>query len=90
MAQFFYLQQRAFGGKITGQTFGTATTGPAINLLRIEENLSWLDCAERYDRAHTFFCMAPPRIGRPPDMAWTSRLRSTNVWPTSCVGARLG
>ncbi|EGH26691.1 prophage PSPPH02, putative adenine modification methytransferase, partial [Pseudomonas amygdali pv. mori str. 301020] len=42
-----------------------ATTGPAINLLRIEENLSaawqrlsgtyvenlpWLECAERYDR----------------------------------------
>lgn len=39
-ARFFYLQQHAFGGKVTGQTFGTATTGPAINLLRIEENLS--------------------------------------------------
>ena len=33
-----YLQQHAFGGKVTGQ--GTATTEPAINLLRIEENLS--------------------------------------------------
>ncbi|MDY4311226.1 DNA adenine methylase [Pseudomonas asiatica] len=74
-ARFFYLQQHAFGGKVTGQTFGTATTGPAINLLRIEENLSaawqrlagtyvenlsWLDCAQRYDRAHTFFYMDPP------------------------------
>ncbi|WP_371858549.1 DNA adenine methylase [Pseudomonas sp. B12(2017)] len=74
-ARFFYLQQHAFGGKVTGQTFGTATTGSAINLLRIEENLStawqrlagtyvenlsWLDCAERYDRAHTFFYMDPP------------------------------
>ncbi|PRN07365.1 restriction endonuclease subunit M [Pseudomonas sp. LLC-1] len=74
-ARFFYLQQHAFGGKDAGQTFGTATTGPAINLLRIEENLSvawqrlagtyienlsWLDCAERYDRAHTFFYMDPP------------------------------
>ncbi len=74
-ARFFYLQQHAFGGKVTGQTFGTATTGPAINLLRIEENLSaawqrlagtyvenlsWFDCAERYDRAHTFFYMDPP------------------------------
>ncbi len=73
--RFFYLQQHAFGGKVTGQTFGTATTGPAINLLRIEENLSaawqrlagtyvenlsWLDCAQRYDRAHTFFYMDPP------------------------------
>lgn len=73
--RFFYLQQHAFGGKVTGQTFGTASTGPAINLLRIEENLSaawqrlagtyvenppWLDCAERYDRPHTFFYMDPP------------------------------
>ena len=53
----------------------TATTGPAINLLRIEENLSaawqrlsgtyvenlpWLECAERYDRVHTFHYMDPP------------------------------
>lgn len=74
-ARFFYLQQHAFGGKVSGQTFGTATTGPAINLLRIEENLSaawqrlagtyvenlsWLDCAQRYDRGHTFFYMDPP------------------------------
>lgn len=74
-ARFFYLQQHAFGGKISGQTFGTATTGPAINLLRIEENLSaawqrlsgvyienlsWLDCATRYDRPHTFLYMDPP------------------------------
>lgn len=74
-ARFFYLQQHAFGGKVAGQTFGTATTGPAINLLRIEENLSaawqrlagtyvenlpWLECAERYDRPHTFHYMDPP------------------------------
>lgn len=74
-ARFYYLQHHAFGGKVSGQTFGTATTGPAINLLRIEESLSaawqrlagtyvenlpWLECAERYDRAHTFFYMDPP------------------------------
>lgn len=74
-ARFFYLQQHAFGGKVAGQTFGTAATGPAIDLLRIEENLSaawqrlagtyaenlsWLACAERYDRAHTFLSMDPP------------------------------
>jgi DNA adenine methylase len=52
-ARFFYLQHHAFAGKVTGQTFGTATTGPAINL-------PWLDCAERYDRAHTFHYMDPP------------------------------
>ncbi|MNJ33236.1 hypothetical protein D3C77_279170 [compost metagenome] len=42
-ARVFDLQQHAFCGKVTGQVFGTATTGPAITLLRIEENLSWLE-----------------------------------------------
>ncbi|HCL4245040.1 TPA: DNA adenine methylase [Pseudomonas aeruginosa] len=74
-ARFFYLQHHAFGGKVIGQNFGTATTGPAPNIMRIEENLSaawqrlagvyvenlpWLDCAERYDRPHTFLYMDPP------------------------------
>lgn len=75
-ARFYYLQHHAFGGRVSGQSFGTATTAPAINLLRIEEGLStahlrlacgtvveslpWHDCATRYDRAHTFFYMDPP------------------------------
>ncbi|WP_231643062.1 DNA adenine methylase [Ralstonia syzygii] len=74
-ARFFYLQHHAFGGRVDGQTFGTATTTPPINLLRIEENLSaahlrlngayienlsWQDCVRRYDRPHTLFYMDPP------------------------------
>lgn len=74
-ARFFYLQQQAFGGRVEGQTWGTATTAPAINLLRIEENLSgahlrlasayieqldWAACLDRYDRPHTLFYMDPP------------------------------
>lgn len=75
-ARFFYLQQHAFGGRISGQTFGTATTAPTINLLRVEEklsaahlrlaggttveNLPWEECIKRYDRAHTFFYLDPP------------------------------
>lgn len=74
-ARFFYLQQHAFSGKVVGQSFGTATTGPAINLCRIEENLSaahlrmagtyvenlsWQACMKRYDRPHTFFYLDPP------------------------------
>jgi hypothetical protein len=74
-ARFFYLQQQAFGGKVEGQTWGTATTAPAINLLRIEENLSaahlrlagayvehlpWDQCFDRYDRPHTLFYADPP------------------------------
>lgn len=74
-ARFFYLQQQAFGGRVDGQTWGTATTAPPVNLLRIEENLSaahlrlcnayvehldWRVCMERYDRAHTLFYLDPP------------------------------
>lgn len=74
-ARFYYLQQHAFGGKVSGQNFGTATTGSPINLCRIEENLSaahlrlsgtyvenlsWQDCMKRYDRGHTFFYCDPP------------------------------
>ncbi|GGX33321.1 DNA adenine methylase [Pigmentiphaga litoralis] len=75
-ARFYYLQQNAFGGKVDGQTFGTATTAPpGLNLLRLEEtlsaahlrlsgayieNLPWQDCVDRYDRPHTLFYMDPP------------------------------
>lgn len=75
-ARFFYLQHHAFGGKVAGQNFGTATTSPTVNLLRIEESLSaahlrlasgttienlpWSECLTRYDRPHTFFYADPP------------------------------
>jgi DNA adenine methylase len=74
-ARFYYLQHHAFGGKVDGQTFGTATTAPVVNLLRIEEQLSaahlrlagttverldWLACLRKYDREHTFFYLDPP------------------------------
>lgn len=70
-ARFYYLQKLAFGGKVDGQTYGTATTAkPRLNLLRLEEDLSdahlrlsrvniehldWVKCIEKYDRKHTFF-----------------------------------
>lgn len=74
-ARFFYLQHHAFGGKVDGQTWGTATTAPPVNLLRVEEQLSaahlrlagthvehldWRECMRRYDRAHTLFYLDPP------------------------------
>jgi len=74
-ARFFYLQHQAFGGKVDGQTWGTATTMPPVNLLRIEEQLSaahlrltntyierlhWRECMQRYDRPHSFFYLDPP------------------------------
>ena len=78
-ARFFYLQKLAFGAKVEGQTFGTDTTsGPRLNLLRIEEDLSaahlrmarvhiehlpWRECLARYDRPHTLFYCDPPYYG---------------------------
>ncbi len=78
-ARFYYLQRLAFGGKVDGQTFGTATLAPArLNLLRIEEELSaahlrlsgvtvehldWGACVERYDRPHSLFYLDPPYWG---------------------------
>lgn len=75
-ARFFYLQNLAFGGRVAGRSFGTATTSPpGLNLLRIEEQLSaahlrlaqvciehlpWHECIDRYDREHTLFYMDPP------------------------------
>ena len=75
-ARFFYLQKLAFGGKVSGQTFGTAAgCGPRINLLRLEEdlsqahlrlsrvtieNLTWQNCIARYDREATLFFLDPP------------------------------
>lgn len=74
-ARFFYLQQHAFGGKVDGQNWGTATTAPPMNFMRIEQNLSdahlrlsqayienldWAACIKRYDRPHTLFYLDPP------------------------------
>ena len=69
----------AFGGKVEGQTFGTSTTsGPKLNLLRLEESLSaahlrlsatliehldWMTCIRKYDRPHTLFYLDPPYWG---------------------------
>jgi DNA adenine methylase len=76
-ARFYYLQKLAFGGKVHGQSFGTVATGsgPRLNLLRIEEELSavhlrlanviiehgpWLEVVERYDRPGTLHYLDPP------------------------------
>ena len=74
-ARFFYLQHNAFGARVTGQTFGTETTGKAWNATTVAqklqtaqerlggvfvENETWQSCLKRYDRAHTFFYADPP------------------------------
>ncbi|ABE50945.1 DNA adenine methylase [Methylobacillus flagellatus] len=78
-ARFFYLQKLAFGGKVSGQTFGTATTSPPkLAFSRLEEDLSaahlrldrtyiehlpWEDCIRKYDRDHTLIYCDPPYWG---------------------------
>ena len=70
-ARFYYTRRQAFGGKVVGQTFGVSVDSPpAVNLLRIEEemsrvhmrltgvvieNLPWREYLTRYDRPDTFF-----------------------------------
>ncbi len=75
-ARFYYLQKLAFGGKVEGQCFGTATTSPPpINLIGLEqdvtrthlrldrtwvEGLSWEEVIKKYDRPHTLCYLDPP------------------------------
>ena len=75
-ARYLFLQKCAFGGHITGQTFGMSTTGkPRFNLLTLEGTIekAWqrlinvqIECKDfrdlipRYDREHTFFFLDPP------------------------------
>lgn len=75
-ARFLYLQKLAFGGRVDGQSFGTATTSrPRFNIFTLEqdlaeahfrlssttiERLNWDLVIERYDRPHTLFYCDPP------------------------------
>ncbi|MCP8687754.1 DNA adenine methylase [Marinobacterium sedimentorum] len=75
-ARFIYLQKQAFGGKVTGQSFGVdVTRGPRFNAFNIEQSLSdahfrlasttiehldWLKCMHKYDRPGTLFYCDPP------------------------------
>lgn len=78
-ARFLYLQRLAFGGKITGRSFGVDTTGPArFNIGRLGvileevherlssvviENLDWRDFIDRYDKPGVLFYLDPPYFG---------------------------
>ncbi len=75
-ARFLYLQKLAFGGRVDGQSFGTATTSrPRFNIFTLEqdladahyrlspatiENLDWKAVIKKYDRPHTLFYCDPP------------------------------
>ena len=78
-ARFLFIQRLAFGGKVMGRTFGTATTGPArFDLTKLVpmleevherlasvaiERLPFDRLIPRYDRPHTLFYLDPPYWG---------------------------
>ncbi|MEM1149746.1 MAG: DNA adenine methylase [Pseudomonadota bacterium] len=78
-ARFLYLQRVAFGGKVTGQSFGVANERPGrFNLTTLEpmlqdvyerlagvviECLPWQDVLEKYDHAGAMFYLDPPYHG---------------------------
>lgn len=78
-ARFIYLQKLAFGGKVSGQSFGVDyQRGARFNLTRLVplledvherlagvviENLDWMDFIDRYDRPGVLFYLDPPYWG---------------------------
>lgn len=82
-ARFLYLQRTAFGGKVTGQTFGVVKDGGGrFNLTRLApvledvhermagvviECLDWRDFIPRYDRPGMLFYLDPPYFGNEGD-----------------------
>lgn len=82
-ARFLYLQRLAFGGKVSGRSFGVDGSGPArFNLTRLApvleevherlsgvviENLDWRDFIDRYDHETALFYLDPPYYGNEQD-----------------------
>nr|WP_322111224.1 DNA adenine methylase [Tistlia consotensis] len=78
-ARFLYLQRLAYGGRVTGRTFGVTPEMPArfdvrkvVPLLEVAherlsgvvvERLPYVDFLERYDRPGTLFYLDPPYHG---------------------------
>lgn len=78
-ARFYYTTRMRFSSNLNSSTFGISTTsGPNINLLRLEEelsaahlrlarvfveNLPFIRLIDRYDRQHTVFYIDPPYFG---------------------------
>ena len=78
-ARFLYLQRLAYGGKVTGRSFGVdprgasgfdiAKMGPLLEAIHERlsgvtiERLPWADFLQRYDTTETLFYLDPPYFG---------------------------
>jgi DNA adenine methylase len=95
-ARFLYLQRTAFGGKVTGQTFGVSPYEPGpFNVLRLAsyleavherlagvviESLPYAEFIARYDRPEVLFYLDPPYCGSTITAGACSRVRSSRTW----------
>lgn len=82
-ARFLYLQRLAFGGKVTGRTFGVSLNmSSRFNITKLApmlediherlagvviESLPWPAFIDRYDRPETLFYLDPPYWGHEAD-----------------------
>lgn len=82
-ARFLYLQRTAFGGKVTGRTFGVSPALPGrFDFTKLTpmledlharlagvviERLDWSEFIRRYDRPGTLFYLDPPYYGSEKD-----------------------
>lgn len=77
-ARFLYIQRTAFGGRVTGRTFGTADGGGRFDVTKLGEILSdiherlagvviecqpWQKLIDRWDRPGALFYLDPPYLG---------------------------
>ncbi len=82
-ARFLYIQRMAFGGKVSGRTFGVSSDRPGrFDITRLGpmleavherlsgvtiESLPWADFIKRYDRSGMLFYLDPPYWGSETD-----------------------
>ena len=104
-ARFLYLQRLAFGGKVSGQTYGVSMQGARFNLLKLApqleeihermagvviENLPWRKFIERYDRPGVLFYLDPPYWGNEDDYGRAVFSRSDFEEMASVLGSIQG